>query len=87
MISSLIKSWFVESRSLSDYETFISKLLRVIFAKGSWTPVSVINEKLITATELKNRQVKLYRLEVVPTAIYLSLNKSTPHDSPVRLTL
>jgi hypothetical protein len=43
----------------------ISKLLRAIFAEGELDANSVINEKLITATDRKNYQIKLYRLEVV----------------------
>jgi hypothetical protein len=43
----------------------ISKLLRTIFAEGELDAHSVINEKLITATDRKNYQIKLYRLEVV----------------------
>ena len=43
----------------------VSKLLRTIFAEGELDADSVINEKLITATDRKNYNIKLYRLEVV----------------------
>ncbi|WP_145954808.1 RhuM family protein [Candidatus Desulfovibrio trichonymphae] len=43
----------------------ISKLLRAIFTEGELDAHAVINEKLITATDRKKYQIKLYRLEAV----------------------
>jgi hypothetical protein len=60
--------WLSQKEMAALYQISVSAVaqhLRAIFESGELEPNSVIKQNLITATDRKNYQVKLYRLEVV----------------------
>jgi hypothetical protein len=60
--------WLSQKEMAALYQISVSAVaqhLRAIFASGELEPYSVIKQNLITATDRKNYQIKLYRLEVV----------------------
>jgi hypothetical protein len=60
--------WLSQKEMAALYQISVSAIaqhLRAIFESGELEPDSVIKQNLITATDRKNYQIKLYRLEVV----------------------
>jgi hypothetical protein len=60
--------WLSQKEMAALYQVSVSAVvqhLHAIFESGELEPDSVIKQNLITATDRKNYQIKLYRLEVV----------------------